>query len=353
MAEPVPVTELSAFSSPNATPTEWSQAHDELAGAEVYWLSTVRRDGRPHVTPLLGVWLERALYFCTGSNERKAKNLSANPHCVLTTGHNTLDGLDLVIQGTGEGVSDHGELERVASTYESKYGPHFVAPDGTWSGLGDAIRRTEGLVLSRRTRDRLWVWQRRQVQPDALELLTSTCPVRRDGATLRHEWSRGCQAKSIDAVSVHAKWGAELTGPNPTDRGKPGSAVRLARLAARPRSGVGLHGWLHQVGPASVALGPLFITTRAGPSVMERAPSQTKPSSLAALSADSSVSMLSVVTGITLNVSVMLAMLYCPFLSDLGSNRFPTRSIADTADRLRIPGLLLDQYIFDRERLTA
>ena len=123
-----------------------SQARDELAGAEVYWLSTVRPDGRPHVTPLLGVWLEGALYFCTGPNERKAKNLSANRHCVLTTGHSTLDGLDLVIEGTGEGVSDHAELERVANTYESKYGPHFVAPDGTWSGLGDAIRRAEVLV---------------------------------------------------------------------------------------------------------------------------------------------------------------------------------------------------------------
>ena len=102
MAEPVPVTELSAFSSPNATPTEWSQARDELADAEVYWLSTVRPDGRPHVTPLLGVWLEDALYFCTGSGERKAKNLSANRHCVLTTGQSTLDGLDLVIEGTGK-----------------------------------------------------------------------------------------------------------------------------------------------------------------------------------------------------------------------------------------------------------
>ena len=106
MAEPVPLTEMSAFSSPNATPTEWSQARDELADAELYWLSTVRPGGRPHVTPLLGIWLEGALYFCTGANERKAKNLAANCHCVLTTGQSTLDGLDLVIEGTAEGVSD-------------------------------------------------------------------------------------------------------------------------------------------------------------------------------------------------------------------------------------------------------
>jgi hypothetical protein len=147
MSEPVPATELSAFSSPNATPTDWSRARGELAGAELYWLSTVRPDGRPHVTPLLGVWLEGALYFCTGANERKAKNLSANRRCVLTTGQSTLDGLDLVIEGTAKVVTDHGDLGRIADTYEMKYGQHFVAPEGTWSDLGDAIRRAEVLVF--------------------------------------------------------------------------------------------------------------------------------------------------------------------------------------------------------------
>jgi hypothetical protein len=37
-------------------------------------------------------------------------------------------------------------LERVADTYESKYGAHFAAPNGTWSGLGDASCRAEALV---------------------------------------------------------------------------------------------------------------------------------------------------------------------------------------------------------------
>jgi hypothetical protein len=143
LAEPVPVTELSAFSSPNATPSEWSTGRAALTKAEVYWISTVRPDGRPHVTPLLGVWIEGAMYFCTGPDERKAKNLTENHHCVLTTGQNILDGLDLVLEGTAETVGDGPELGRVADAYESKYGPHFAAPDGTWSGLGDAIRRAE------------------------------------------------------------------------------------------------------------------------------------------------------------------------------------------------------------------
>ena len=54
MTEPEPVTELSAFSSDDAISTEWGEGRRKLQDAEVYWLSTVRPDGRPHVTPLLG-----------------------------------------------------------------------------------------------------------------------------------------------------------------------------------------------------------------------------------------------------------------------------------------------------------
>ncbi len=112
----------------------------------MYWLSTVRPDGRPHVTPLLGIWLEGGFYFCTGPEERKAKNLFANRQCVVTTGRNTLEGLDLVLEGTAERTSDPAELGRVADTYESKYDAHLAVSNGTWSGLGDAIRQAEALV---------------------------------------------------------------------------------------------------------------------------------------------------------------------------------------------------------------
>ncbi|MBC6459610.1 pyridoxamine 5'-phosphate oxidase family protein [Actinomadura sp. HBU206391] len=146
MAEREPVTELGAFSSDDAVATEWAQARADLRNAELYWLSTVRPDGRPHVTPLLGVWLDGALYFCTGTAERKAANLAQNPHCVLTTGRNILDGLDLVVEGAAAGVSDEAELRQVADTFESKYGPRFTAPEGTWFGLGDSIRGGDVLV---------------------------------------------------------------------------------------------------------------------------------------------------------------------------------------------------------------
>ncbi len=148
MASREPSTELHAgFSSEGAHPTEWAEGHRCLEDAEVFWISTVRPDGRPHVTPLLAVWAVDALYFCTGSEERKARNLKRNPNCTLTTGRNTLaESLDVVVEGRAAEVSDEAELQEVANIYESKYGTHLTAPDGTWFGLGDAIRRGEVMV---------------------------------------------------------------------------------------------------------------------------------------------------------------------------------------------------------------
>jgi nitroimidazol reductase NimA-like FMN-containing flavoprotein (pyridoxamine 5'-phosphate oxidase superfamily) len=143
-----PVTTLAGFSSENAVATTWASGRSVLEDAEVYWVSSVRPDGRPHVTPLLGIWLDGSMYFCTGDGERKAKNLESNPHCILTTGCNNLDGLDVVVEGEVAKVSDNAELQGVADAYESKYGSHFTSPDGTWFGLGDSIRQNK-VVLYR------------------------------------------------------------------------------------------------------------------------------------------------------------------------------------------------------------
>lgn len=140
MATSQPQTELDRrFSSPGAAPTEWADGRSRIEGAELFWLSTVRPDGRPHVTPLISVWLDGAAYFCTGPAERKAENLAQNPNCVLTTGCNLLnEGLDVVIEGEAERVSEDAKLARIADAYESKYGSswHFDVRDGAFHGEG-------------------------------------------------------------------------------------------------------------------------------------------------------------------------------------------------------------------------
>lgn len=135
-----PVTEMqSQFSSDDATPTTWAEARECLQKAEVYWLATVRPDGRPHVTPVLAVWLDGALYFCTGPSERKAKNLAHNMHCVITTGCNALnEGLDLVVEGDAAKINDEARLQLLTDRYASKYGDdwHFTVRDGAFFGDG-------------------------------------------------------------------------------------------------------------------------------------------------------------------------------------------------------------------------
>jgi uncharacterized pyridoxamine 5'-phosphate oxidase family protein len=145
--EHTPVTELGAFGGEGAVATPWAATRDTLRDAELFWLATVRPDGRPHVTPVLAILLEDVLYFCTGSTERKAKNLAQNSRCTFTTGCNILNGLDVVVEGDASTVNDPPELERVAAAYEAKYGAHFTAPEGTWFGLADAIRGNTVLVF--------------------------------------------------------------------------------------------------------------------------------------------------------------------------------------------------------------
>jgi hypothetical protein len=144
MIQREPTTALDLrFSSPDATATPWAEAIRQFEKAELFWLTTVRPDGRPHVTPLLALWLDGALYFSTGASERKAKNIAHNPHCILTTGRNTLneEGLDLVVEGDALRVTDAALLRRVADQYEAKYGSdwHYDVRDGMIVGLRDNV----------------------------------------------------------------------------------------------------------------------------------------------------------------------------------------------------------------------
>jgi len=82
--------------------------------------------GRPHVTPLVAVWAEGALHFCTGAEEQKFANLRVNPHVVLTTGCNRWDqGLDVVVEGDAVRVTDEDTLRRLAQAWATKW-------DGQW-----------------------------------------------------------------------------------------------------------------------------------------------------------------------------------------------------------------------------
>jgi len=97
-----------------------------LESAELFWISTVRADGRPHVTPLVAVWHDGALHFSTGPHEQKALNLVRSPAVVLTTGTNRWDrGLDVVVEGTARQITDDVALAELADIWSTKW-------DGRW-----------------------------------------------------------------------------------------------------------------------------------------------------------------------------------------------------------------------------
>jgi predicted pyridoxine 5'-phosphate oxidase superfamily flavin-nucleotide-binding protein len=76
----VPGTRLDTrFSDADAVATSWNDTRQALEKAELFWITTVRRDGRPHTTPLVAVWLDDAMYLCTGPSEQKAVNLTPQP----------------------------------------------------------------------------------------------------------------------------------------------------------------------------------------------------------------------------------------------------------------------------------
>ena len=121
------------FSDPDAGPTSWSDAARALEHAELYWLTTVRADGRPHVTPLIGVVHDGAAHFCTGAEEQKFRNIEHSPQVALTTGNNTwAEGLDVVVEGKAVRVADRDRLQELAAAWEAKYGSpwHFSVGDG-------------------------------------------------------------------------------------------------------------------------------------------------------------------------------------------------------------------------------
>ncbi|MGD0416141.1 MAG: pyridoxamine 5'-phosphate oxidase family protein [Terriglobales bacterium] len=99
----------------------WGWVANKMNNCRTFWLATIHAgQGRPHVMPLWGVWLDDAFFFSTGRKSRKGQNLAANPACTITND----DGEEAVIVeglATQVQVEDAAALERIATAYQKKY----------------------------------------------------------------------------------------------------------------------------------------------------------------------------------------------------------------------------------------
>jgi hypothetical protein len=128
MTEPIATRNLDQYGSATLL---WSRPRDLLASESpeanlTFFLATVRPDGRPHSAGVGAVWVDDALYFVSGPGTLKSRNLTANKACSVSV---RLPGIDLVLEGDADRVTDAATLERVASVYRNGGWPASVEGD--------------------------------------------------------------------------------------------------------------------------------------------------------------------------------------------------------------------------------
>lgn len=96
----------------------WSWAEERLSSTRNYWLASTRPDGRPHVMPVWGLWWQGAFYFSTGDKTVKARNLAANPHCVVCP---ALGDEAVILEGAVDLLPASPALQPLWAAYRKKY----------------------------------------------------------------------------------------------------------------------------------------------------------------------------------------------------------------------------------------
>lgn len=112
---------------------DWSHVTERMTNAKVYWISTADRKGKPHATPVDGLWIDNALYFGGDPTTRRNRNLAVNPatNVHLEEGHNVV-----ILEGESVPVpTDAPDLaQRLADASAAKYG--FGFPPETYAVPG-------------------------------------------------------------------------------------------------------------------------------------------------------------------------------------------------------------------------
>ncbi|NWG21949.1 MAG: TIGR03667 family PPOX class F420-dependent oxidoreductase [Chloroflexi bacterium] len=102
-----------------------AHANGRLRREPIIWLSTVRRDGRPHLVPVWFLWDGATILIFSQPDAQKIRNLRASPHVCLAL-EAAADGGDVVIL---EGVAAFITLrdaEPAFAAFTTKYGEHMA-----------------------------------------------------------------------------------------------------------------------------------------------------------------------------------------------------------------------------------
>jgi general stress protein 26 len=101
----------------------WRWAEERLTSSRNYWVMSLWPDGRPHAMPVWGLWHEGAFWFSSSKGSRKARNLTADPRCVVTTE----DAADpVVMEGFAELVTEPEALATMLALENAKYDTNYT-----------------------------------------------------------------------------------------------------------------------------------------------------------------------------------------------------------------------------------
>ena len=104
----------------------WDWVVERLVESKHYWLCSVRPNGRPHVVPRWGVFLDNKFYYDGSPETRHARNILENPHITLNLESGSVA---IILEGTSEPAgkpsADFGK--RLAQAYK-KYKELGYAP---------------------------------------------------------------------------------------------------------------------------------------------------------------------------------------------------------------------------------
>jgi hypothetical protein len=106
---------------------EWSRAEAAMAQGPspdvTYFLGTCRPEGTAHAAGIGAQWMDGDLYFTSNPDTRKSRDLAVNPLCTISV---RLPGIDLVLTGSAQPMTEPATLERIAAGYRAAGWPAEV-----------------------------------------------------------------------------------------------------------------------------------------------------------------------------------------------------------------------------------
>lgn len=140
----MPTATLLRFPPGYGTPKkrlQWDVVRRLLEDAPAYWLATTRADGRPHVVPLDGLWVDDVWWYGGAPETVHIRNVTDRPQAVM---HLADPMQAVIVEGVVQRVTlETEQAQRLAEVSNVKYAHYGMA------NTADTYRKALGLYPDR------------------------------------------------------------------------------------------------------------------------------------------------------------------------------------------------------------